>query len=117
MIVVSNKEINSILNTILHKAVTSIDSNSVCFIKSNYSDWTLEFYGTTGKTFATKSYKPYELIFDIKRYIKERGLSEFVKIELVRAHENYALLKINHENITEEEFDKYITLCKLYGFC
>ena len=116
MIIVSNVEINSILHTILSKAVTSIDSNSVCIIKSNYSDWTLDFYGTTGKTFATKSHKPYELIFDIRRYIKELGLSEFIKIELVRAHENYALLKINHENITEEEFDKYITLCKLYGF-
>ncbi len=117
MIIVSDEEINSILNTILSKAVTSIDGNSVCFIKSNYSDWTLDFYGTTGRTLATKSYKLYELIFDIKRYIKERGLSEFIKIELVRAHANYALLKINHENITEEEFDKYITLCKLYGFC
>lgn len=117
MIIVSNEEINSILNTILSKAVTSIDSNSVCFVKSNYGDWTLNFYGTTGRTFATKSYKPYELIFDIKRYIKERGLSEFIKIELIRAHTNYALLKINRENITEEEFDKYITLCKLYGFC
>lgn len=117
MMIVSNEEINSILHTILSKAVASIDSNSVCFIKSNYSDWTLEFYGTTGRTFATKSYKLYELIFDIKRYIKERDLSEFIKIEFVRAIENYVLLKINHENITEEEFDKYITLCKLYGFC
>ena len=114
MIIVSNKEIINILANLLTKAIKSLYDTHLIYIASDYTNWSIKFYGVSLNNQILVEATFESIDKQLKILLKEYGLEKLIISDIKSDH---MLLKINHENITEEEFDKYITLCKFYGFC
>ena len=114
MIIVSNKEIIDILANLLTKAIKSLYDTRLIYIASDYTNWNIKFYGVSLNNQILVEATFESIDKQLRILLKEYGLEKLIISDIKLDH---ILLKINYENITEDTFDKYITLCKFYGFC
>ena len=112
---VDNYEINRLLTTILHKSEKFINESGYWIIKNNFIEWEIEIFGYqkfNGLCFVNKN-----IVYDaIDEVLTNYQLKDFIKLD-----EDFSKtglrLNIKYYGLTDTEFNKYLTLCKLYNLC